>query len=60
MAETLERRSDEAFGVIRTVLERNELLSQRVQELERDISEAFWVEEEIRLERDQYEWLLRE
>jgi hypothetical protein len=60
MAETLERRSDEAFGVIRTVLERKELLSQRVQELERDISEAFWVEEEIRLERDQYEWLLRE
>jgi hypothetical protein len=60
MAETLERRSDEAFGVIRTELERNELLSQRVQELERDISEAFWVEEEIRLERDHYERLLRE
>jgi hypothetical protein len=60
MAETLERRSDEAFGVIRTELERNELLSQRVQELERDISGAFWVEEEISLERDQYERLLRE
>jgi hypothetical protein len=30
MAETLERRFDEAFGVIRTELERNELLSQRV------------------------------
>ncbi len=60
MAETLERRSDEAFGVIRTELERNELLSQRVQERERDISEAFWVEGEIRLERDHYERLLRE
>ena len=60
MAETLERRLDEAFGVIRTELERNELLSQRVQELERDISEAFWVEEEIRLERDHYERLFRE
>jgi len=60
MAETLERRFDEASGVIRTELERNELLSQRVQELERDISEAFWVEKEIRLERDDYEPLLRE
>jgi hypothetical protein len=29
-AETSERRFDEAFGVIRTELERNELLSQRV------------------------------
>jgi hypothetical protein len=41
MAETSEHRFDEAFGVIRTELERNELLSQRVQELERNISEAF-------------------
>jgi len=60
MAETLERRLDEAFGVIRTELECNELVSQRVQELERDISKAFWVEEEIRLERDHYERLFRE
>jgi len=43
LTETLERRFDEAFGITRTELDRNELLSQRVQELERDISEAFWV-----------------
>lgn len=60
LTESLERRFDEAFGVTRTKLERNELLSQRVQELERDISEAFWVEDEIRIERDHYERLLRE
>jgi len=60
MAETLERRFDEAFGITRTELERNELLSQRVQKLERDISEAFWVDDEIRMERDHYERLLRE
>jgi hypothetical protein len=60
MAGTLERRFDGAFGVIRTDIERNELLSQRVQELEPDISEAFWVEDEIRIERDGYERLLRE
>ena len=40
--------------------ERNELLSQRVQELEQDIREAFWVEDEIRIEHEHYERLLRE
>jgi hypothetical protein len=60
LTETLERRFDEAFGVTRTEQERNELLSQRVQELEQDIREAFWVEDEIRIQRDHYEWLLRE
>ena len=60
MAETLERRFDEAFNVTRTETERNELLSQRVQELERDIREAFWVDDRARIERDHYERLLRE
>ena len=67
MAETLERRFDEAFGVTRTERERNELLSQRaqeleqrVQELEEDIRSAFWVDDLARIERDHYEWLLRE
>jgi transcriptional regulator with XRE-family HTH domain len=60
ITESLERRFDEAFGVTRTELERNELLSQRVQELEQDIREAFWVEDEIRIQRDHYQWLLRE
>lgn len=54
LTETLERRFDEAFGITRTELDRNQLLSQR------DISEAFWVEDEIRMERDNYERLLRE
>ncbi|MEG4092785.1 hypothetical protein [Microcoleus sp. Pol12B4] len=60
LTESLERRFDEAFGVTRTETERNELLSQRVQELERDIREAFWVDDEARSERDYFERLLRE
>jgi hypothetical protein len=60
LTETLERRFDNAFDVTRTELERNQLLSQRVRQLERDISEAFWVDDEIRMERDHYERLLRE
>ena len=60
LTESLERRFDEAFGVIHTEGERNELLNQRVQELERDISEAFWVDDEIRMERDHYKRLLQE
>lgn len=60
LTETLERRFDEAFCVTRTEIERNELLSQRVQELERDIRGAFWVDDDIRIERDHYERLLRE
>jgi len=60
LTESLERRFDEAFGVTRTETERNELLSQRVQELERDIREAFWIDDEARIERDHYERLLRE
>jgi DNA-directed RNA polymerase subunit H (RpoH/RPB5) len=35
-------------------------LNQRVQELEQDIREAFWVDDEARIERDHYERLLRE
>ena len=43
------------------LVERNELLSQRrVLELEQDIREAFWVEDEIRIEYEHYERLLRE
>lgn len=60
LTETLERRFDNAFDVTRTEIERNELLERRVLELERDISEAFWVDDEIRMERDHYERLLRE
>lgn len=61
--ETLERRFDKAFGVTRTEEERNELLSQRVQRLERDLQilgETFALEDDIRRERDYFERLLRE
>jgi BMFP domain-containing protein YqiC len=40
ITESLEWRVDEAFGVTRT-RERNETLSQRVQELEQGVREAF-------------------
>ena len=60
LTETLERRFDTAFDITRTETERNELLSQRVQQLERDIREAFWVDDRARIERDHYERLLRE
>ena len=58
--ESLERRFDAAFGVTRTELERDELLRERVNRLERDIREAIWIEEDVRTERDHYERLLRE
>ena len=60
LTETLERRFDTAFNITRTEQERNELLSERVQELEQNIREAFWVEDEARAERDYFERLLRE
>jgi hypothetical protein len=40
--------------------ERNEILSQQVQELEQDVQEAFWVDDKARIERDYFERLLRE
>jgi hypothetical protein len=40
ITESLERRFDEVFGVTRT-RKRNKILSQRVQELEQDVPEAF-------------------
>ena len=58
--ESLERRFDNAFEVVRSEIERNLALTERVRRLERDISEAFWVDDEIRMERDHYERLLRE
>ncbi|MDF0553121.1 hypothetical protein [Kamptonema sp. UHCC 0994] len=61
--ETLERRFDSAFGVTRTEEERNALLTQRVQRLERDLEilgNAYATEDEIRRERDYFERLLRD
>ncbi len=61
--ETLERRFDTAFGVTRTEAEWNELLIQRNQRLERNLSslgEAFALDDQLRSERDYFERLLRE
>lgn len=61
--ESLERRFDVAFGVTRTERERNERLTSRIQQLERDLTklgEAFALDDQIRQERDYFERLLRE
>jgi cell division protein FtsB len=61
--ESLERRFDVAFNVTRTEEERNDRLTQRIQQLESDIArlgEAFAMDDEIRRERDYFEQLLRE
>ncbi len=63
LIESLERRFDSAFGVTRTEEERNELLSQRVQRLERDLQilgNAYAIEDDIMRERDYFERLLRD
>lgn len=62
-SETLERRFDTAFGITRTEAEWNELLIQRNQRLERDLSslgEAFALDDQLRSERDYFERLLRD
>lgn len=61
--ETLERRFDAAFGVERTEDERNQILSDRVHQLEQDLEalgDSYAIEDEIRRERDRFEELLRE
>lgn len=63
LTESLERRFDVAFGVTRTERERNERLTDRIQQLERDLTklgEAFALNDQIRQERDYFERLLRE
>jgi hypothetical protein len=63
LTESLERRFDVAFGVTRTERERNERLTDRIQQLERDLTklgEAFALDDQIRQERDYFERLLRE
>jgi len=63
MAETLDRRFDAAFDITRSESEYNDRLSQRMQQLERDLerlSEGFATEDKTRQERDYFERLLRE
>ena len=61
--ESLERRFDDAFGVVITEQERNRRLSQRNSQLERDLAklgEGFAIDDEIRRERDFFESLLKQ
>jgi hypothetical protein len=60
ITESLERRVDEAFALLARPRERNEILSQRVLELEQDVDRRSLVDDEARIERDHYERLLRE
>jgi hypothetical protein len=60
--ESLERRFDNVFGVTRTEQERDTLLSQRVNQLEQDLTklgEAFALDDLARQERDYYLSLLQ-
>jgi len=61
--ESLERRFDDAFGVIRTEQERNERLLQQNKQLERDLAylgESFALDDDIRRERDYLLLVLRD
>jgi hypothetical protein len=61
--ESLERRFDNAFGVIRAEQERNDRLSQQNQQLERDLAvlgEGFAIDDDIRRERDYYLSVLKD
>ena len=61
--ETLERRFDAAFGVTRTEQERDDRLSQQVQQLTQQLDklgEAYAMEDTIRQERDLFLQQLRE
>jgi hypothetical protein len=58
LTETLERRFDAAFGVVRSEDERNDQLSRQIQTLERDLAklgEAYASDDEIRSRLNYYE-----
>ena len=61
--ESLERRFDDAFGVIRTEKERNQRLSQQNKQLKQDLAylgESFALDDDIRRERDYLLLVLRD
>jgi hypothetical protein len=61
--ESLERRFDGAFGVVRSEQERDELLSQRNRQLEKDLTklgEGFALDDDVRRERDYFESVLKQ
>ncbi len=62
LTESLERRFDNAFNVTRTEQERDDRLTERIRQFERDLanlSEGFAIDENIRRERDFLEERLR-
>ncbi|MEA5478891.1 hypothetical protein VB774_14790 [Pseudanabaena galeata UHCC 0370] len=63
IAESLECRFDDAFGVIRTEQERNETTTKKIKTLEKalaNLGEGFASDDEIRRERDYFETLLKQ
>jgi hypothetical protein len=61
ITETLERRFDNAFGMVRTEQERNDTTTARIKALESDLAnlgEGFAIDDDIRRERDYYKSLL--
>ena len=61
--ESLERRFDDAFGVVRTEQERNDITTARINALESDLAnlgEGFAIDDDIRRERDYFESLLKQ
>jgi hypothetical protein len=63
IAESLERRFDDAFGITRTEQERNNLLSQRNQQLEKalaNLGEGFAIDDDIRRELNDLKTWLRD
>jgi hypothetical protein len=63
ITESLERRFDNAFGIIRTEQERNDRLSQINQQLEKALAilgEGFALDDDVRRERDYFESVLRQ
>ncbi len=63
LSESLERRFDNAFGVVRTEQERNKTTTARIKSLEKDLTnlgEGFAIDDDIRRERDYLLSVLRE
>ncbi|MBE9118623.1 hypothetical protein IQ249_22290 [Lusitaniella coriacea LEGE 07157] len=63
MIETLERRFDNSFGVTRTEAEYNQILSERVRQLEQDLrilGDAYAIEDDIKQENQYLKQVLRE
>lgn len=61
--ESLERRFDSAFSVTRTEQERDDRLTDRISQLEKDLAylgEGFSIDEDIRRERDYFEQVLKD